>query len=169
MMHQNRLLEAIKLTRKLGTFGSAEVQLPECNVSVWPMYLSVQVTFLFQLVAWGQALVLSQYHSGENLTTVSTLDQIHVVFALLPGVEVRAILEENASGARLLNTLRLCLPGVISLMEAWNARFPPGWWKHRSYVLLGHTSMPLYSSAWGNTHLAGLYVCVTIVYTRCLW
>ena len=95
-MHQNRLLEAIKLIRKLGTFGSAEVQLAECNVSVWLMYFSVQVTFLFQLVAWGQALVLSQYHSGENLTAVSTLDQVHVVFALLPWVEVRTILEANA-------------------------------------------------------------------------
>ena len=43
---------------------------------------------MFQLIAWGHVAVLSQHHSGETLVTVAALDQIHMVFALLPWIEV---------------------------------------------------------------------------------
>ena len=48
------------------------------------------MTFLFQLVGWGHAALLSKYHSGTDHTTVTTLDHIHAVFALLPWIQVDA-------------------------------------------------------------------------------
>ena len=78
-----RLREAIKLARESGTFGT------------------VEVTFLFQIVAWLHAALLSQYHSGVNLTTVGTLDQIHAVFSLLPWIEVFLLIRSRGVDAYL--------------------------------------------------------------------
>ena len=96
LREHNRILEAIKLTRDSGVFGSAEV------------------TFLFQLIAWGHCLLLSQYHSGEDLITVSALDQMHVVFALLPWLEV--FIHLRAHGLR---GYFLQIGGAAEAIYAW--------------------------------------------------
>ena len=70
LREHSRLGEVIKLVRDEGAFGAGETR------------------FLFQLVAWSHAVLLSQYHSGINLTTLDTLDQVHVAFALVPWVQV---------------------------------------------------------------------------------
>ena len=96
LREHNRILEAIKLTRDSGVFGSAEV------------------AFLFQLIAWGHCLLLSQYHSGEDLITVSALDQMHVVFALLPWLEV--FIHLRAHGLR---GYFLQIGGAAEAIYAW--------------------------------------------------
>ena len=127
LREHNRVLEAIKMTANSGVFGAAEI------------------TFLFQLVAWAHVAVLSQYHSGYDFISVGTLDQIHVVFALLPWIEVgihlrnnglRKYLLQSTGGAEAMYSwgtlvcLLCALPGVIvvetesyEIMSLGTARF----------------------------------------------
>ena len=65
-----RLREIIKQVNNFGIFGEADV------------------TFLFHLWAWCHVALLSQYHSGVDLSSVDILDHISVCFAIMPWIEV---------------------------------------------------------------------------------
>lgn len=70
LREHSRVLEAIKMVRESGLFGEAEL------------------TFIFQIIAWIHVSILSQYHSGQNMVSVDTLDYISMAIALLPWASV---------------------------------------------------------------------------------